>query len=61
MELLGDVDHGKSCFSPFGEGVSVGAKIGAWFGPHRLSNRFGHTRWYSEVTRHKWNLILVLL
>jgi hypothetical protein len=38
MELLGDVGHGKSCFS----------------------NRFGRTRWYSEVMSHKWNLVLVL-
>jgi hypothetical protein len=26
MELLGDVGHGESCFSRFGEGVSVGAR-----------------------------------
>jgi hypothetical protein len=23
---------------------------------HRLSNHFGHNRWYSLVTRLKWNL-----
>jgi hypothetical protein len=28
---------------------------------HRLSNHFGRTQWYSEVTRLKWNLVLVLL
>jgi hypothetical protein len=28
---------------------------------HRLSNCFGRTRWYSEVMRHKWNLVLVHL
>jgi hypothetical protein len=28
---------------------------------HRLRNRFGHTRWYSWVTRLKWQLILVRL
>jgi hypothetical protein len=28
---------------------------------HRVSNRFGCTRLYSEVMRHKWNLVLVLL
>jgi hypothetical protein len=28
---------------------------------HRLSNRFGCTRWYFEVTRLKWKLILVHL
>jgi hypothetical protein len=26
MELLGDVDHVESCFGPFGDGVSVGAR-----------------------------------
>jgi hypothetical protein len=26
MELLGDVGHLESCFSPFGDGVSVGAR-----------------------------------
>ena len=27
MELLGDVGHVKSRFSPFGDGVSVGARL----------------------------------
>jgi hypothetical protein len=26
MELLGDVGHVESCFGPFGDGVSVGAR-----------------------------------
>ena len=26
MELLGDVGHVESCFDPFGDGVSVGAR-----------------------------------
>jgi hypothetical protein len=26
MELVGDVGHLESCFSPFGDGVSVGAR-----------------------------------
>ena len=26
MEFLGDVGHVKSCFDPFGDGVSVGAR-----------------------------------
>ena len=32
MELLGDMGHGKSCFVPFGDGVSVGARFvhGLW-------------------------------
>jgi hypothetical protein len=28
---------------------------------HRLRNRFGHNKWYSEVTTFKWKLILVFL
>jgi hypothetical protein len=28
---------------------------------HRLSNRFDQIRWYSEVMRLKWKLILVHL
>jgi hypothetical protein len=27
MELLGDVGHLESCFSPLGDGVSVGARL----------------------------------
>jgi hypothetical protein len=27
MELLGDVGHVKSCFGPFGDGVSIGARL----------------------------------
>jgi hypothetical protein len=34
MELLGDMGHLESCFRPFGDSVSVGAKIGAWFAPN---------------------------
>ena len=26
MKLLGDVGHVESCFGPFGDGVSVGAR-----------------------------------
>jgi hypothetical protein len=28
---------------------------------HRLTTRFGRTRWYSEVTRLKWKLVSVRL
>jgi hypothetical protein len=28
---------------------------------HRLKDCFGFTRWYSYVTRSKWNLFLVYL
>jgi hypothetical protein len=34
MECLGDVGHVKSRFDPFGDGVSVSAKIGAWIAPN---------------------------
>jgi hypothetical protein len=63
MELLGDVGHGESYFGPFGDSVSVGVRYvhGMRQTHHRLSNRFGRTRCYSEVTRHKWNLISVHL
>ena len=27
IELLGDVGHVESCFGPFGDGVSVGARF----------------------------------
>jgi hypothetical protein len=45
MELLGDVGHGESCFGPFGDGVSVGARWvhGLCQTYYRLSNRFGRT------------------
>jgi hypothetical protein len=55
MELLGDVGQGESCFSPFEDGVSVSARQlhGLCQMYHSISNRFGRTRLYSEVTRHK--------
>jgi hypothetical protein len=31
---LGDMGHVKSCFDPFGDDVSVSAKIGAWIAPN---------------------------
>jgi hypothetical protein len=63
MELLGDVGHVESHFSPFGDGVSVGARLvhGLRQMYHRLRNHFGCTRWYSLVTRVKWKLVLVCL
>jgi hypothetical protein len=49
MELLVDVGPMESYFGPFGDGVSVGARL-----VHDLyqatigsENYFGHTRWYS--------------
>ena len=63
MELLGDVGHVESCFSPFGDSVSVSAKwvhdLRRMF--HRVRNRFGHTRRNCLVTWVMWNLVLVHL
>ena len=58
MDLLGDVGHLESRFSPFGDGVSVSAtKLrGMRQMYHRLRNHFGHTQWYSYVMRLKWKL-----
>jgi hypothetical protein len=63
MELLGDMGLVKSHFGPFGDGVSVDASYmhGLRQTYHRLSSRFGITRWYSSVMRLKWKLILVYL
>jgi hypothetical protein len=49
FRLLGDVGHVKSCFGPFGDGVSVGPRQvhGLRQTYHRLGNRFGRNRWYS--------------
>jgi hypothetical protein len=46
MELLGDVDHVKSCLSLIGDGVSIGAREvhGLRETYHRLRNCFGRTR-----------------
>jgi hypothetical protein len=63
MESLGDVGHVESCFDPFGDSVSVSARKvhGLRQTYHMLSNRYGRTRWYFEVMRFKWKLILVHL
>jgi hypothetical protein len=49
MELLGDVGHGESCFGPFGDGVSVGARWGQNLHQMypRLGNHFERSRWNS--------------
>ena len=62
MELLGDVGHLESRFFPFGDSVSVGARLVHMLCQtyQRLRNRFGRTRWYHEVTRLKWKLVSVL-
>ena len=61
MELLGDTGHVESRLGPFRDGVSVDARQlhGLRQMYHRLRNRFGHTPWYSYVTRLKWKLISV--
>jgi hypothetical protein len=45
MDLLRDVGHVQSCFDPFGDGVSVGAREvhGLRQTYHKLRNSFGHT------------------
>jgi hypothetical protein len=65
MDLLGDVGHVESHFSPFGDrvSVSVSARLdhGLHHMYHRLRNHLGRTRLYNLVTRLKWMLILVCL
>jgi hypothetical protein len=45
MELLGDVGHVESRFDPFGDGVSVSARLvhSLCQTYHRLGNHFGRT------------------
>jgi hypothetical protein len=56
--LISDMGHVESCFSPFGDSVSVSARQvhGLHRTYHRHRNRFGRTRWDSLVTRLKWKL-----
>jgi hypothetical protein len=63
MELISDEGHVESCFGPFGDVVSVGARLvqGLHQTYHRLRNRFGYTRGYSSVTRLNWKLDSVYL
>jgi hypothetical protein len=63
MELLGDMAHVESHFDPFGDSVSIGARLVLSLPQTylRLGNRFGRTRWYSLVTRLKWILVSVRL
>jgi hypothetical protein len=55
MEPLGDVGHVKSSFGLFRDGVSVRVRLvhGLRQMYHGLSNHFGRSRWYSEVTMLK--------
>jgi hypothetical protein len=63
VELLGDVGHMESHFGPFGDSVSVGARLepGLRQTYDRLRNRSKHTRWYSYIMRLKWKLNSVRL
>jgi hypothetical protein len=49
MELLGDVGHVEYHFGPFGDSVSVGARLvhRLRLTYHWLGNHFGRTRWNS--------------
>jgi hypothetical protein len=53
MEILGDMGHVESRLGQFGHVVSVSARLVHRLRQtyHRLRNYFGHTRWYSLVTR----------
>jgi hypothetical protein len=63
MEILGDMGHVESHFGPIEDVVSVNARLVHHLRQmyHRLRNCFGHTRWYSLVTRLNWKLVLVHL
>ena len=63
MELLGDVGHVESCFSPLRDGVSVDATSvhGLHQLYHRFRNCFARIRWYSQVTWVMSNLVSVHL
>jgi hypothetical protein len=58
MELVSDVGRVESSFSPFGDSVSVSARLehGLHRTYHRHRNRFGQSRSDSYVMRLKWKL-----
>jgi hypothetical protein len=59
MELLGNMGHVESRSDPFGDSVSVSARLVHSLRQmyHRLRNRFGFTQCYSWVTMVKWKLV----
>jgi hypothetical protein len=63
MEFLGDMSHVDSHFGPFGDSVSVVARLvhGLCQTYYRLRNRFGRTRWNSLMMRLKCKLDSVRL
>jgi hypothetical protein len=58
MELVSDVGHVESRFSPFGDSVSVSARLEHSLHRtyHRHRNHFGRSRSDSYVMRPKWKL-----
>jgi hypothetical protein len=58
MELVSDAGRVESGFSPFGDNVSVSARLehGLHRTYHRHRNHFGRTRWDSYLTRLKRKL-----
>jgi hypothetical protein len=58
MELVSDVGRVEARFSPFGDSVSVCARLehGLHRTYHRHRNHFGRSRSYSYVMRLKWKL-----
>ena len=63
VELLGDVDLVESRFGPFGDSVSVSARLvhGLCQTNHGLRYHLGRTGWYSSVTKLNFKLIFVHL
>jgi hypothetical protein len=61
--LLGDVDQAEAHFDPFGDCFNLDARKmqGLRRMYHGLGNRFGHTRWYSNLTYVKWKLVSIRL
>jgi hypothetical protein len=63
MVLLGDEAQVEAHFDPFGGNTNFDSRLvhGLHQMYHSLINYFGHTQWYSKVTRFKWNLVFVRL
>ena len=59
MELLGDVGHVESCSVDLEMVLVLEQRLRQTY--HRLRYRLGRTRWYSEVMKLKWKLVLVHL
>jgi hypothetical protein len=59
--LIDDEAQLEAPFGLFGDSANLDSRLvhGLRQTYHRLSNRFGRTRWYFKVTRHKWSLVLV--